>query len=157
MKFVYLVFLTVGCAQLLCVRGYAGQSSEQQSSKHASNGQSSDKRGMRDYGATNSHVPQQLGLKKSSNPAKEIPGNRQHSSSLHSTNFGQPLWGRVGSIQNKATANVVRVRPSSDVRRVAPSPKAARHRGANPAAIDGSSSRRRNTGTLDGRDMNRRP
>ena len=98
------------------------------------------------------------------NRPTQLPNNRERSASRNAMNFLQPGSDRSdgaamgGLIQNETVRNALRARASSGVRPALQSLNNARHRGPNPAAIGGSSnSDRRNTATVNGTRMNRKP
>lgn len=102
-------------------------------------------------------------LTKANRPV-HLPNNRERFASGNTMNLLQPGSGRSegaakeGLMQSGAAHNTLRNRPQSDVRPSAPLVTNVRHRGPNPATINGTAnSDRRNTATINGTRMNRKP
>ena len=184
MKAALLLFLAVNCAALMCGTGYAAPfsaTSQQQSSQSASKTANNDRQNgeqatpadggkdQRDGKPSGEHGESRNVSDKNhaskpgrlvkANRLEQLPNNHHRSASPDAANFRQPDSDISGSIQNEIANNAVHVRPRSGVvRPVVPSLNNARHRGHNPAAINGSANLdRKNTATIDGTRMNRKP
>ena len=184
MKAAHLLFLAINCAALMCGTDYAApsavasqQQSSQSASKTASNDQQNgeqaapadggkdqrDGRPLDEHGESH-HVSDK---NHASTPARlvrtnrlgQLANNRHRSASPDAPHFRQPDSDISGSIQNEITNNALHVRPRNGVvRPIVPSLNNARHLGSNPAAINGSAHLdRKNTATIDGTRMNRKP
>lgn len=183
MKAALFLFLAINCAALIWGTGYAapsGAESQQQSSHSASKTANNDQQSAEQAAPTDGGKDQRDGKPSgehgesrhvsdknhASRPARlvranrlgQVPNNHYPSASRDAANFRQLDSGISGSIQNETANNALHVRPRSGVRLVAPSLNNARHRGPNPAAINGSANLdRKNTATIDGTRMNRKP
>lgn len=184
MKASYLILLPIVCVALIYGTGHAApprpvsQQPSQSAPNTVSNGQGdggqaaaadSGDKAEREGKPSDEHGDRQRVSDK--NPrrghASQIGANRLTRPSNdrgRSTNFRRPALGRSGdpvkegSVQSGTVEHVLRVRPPNGLRRPVPSLDNARHRGLNPAAINGSaSSDRRNTATIDGTRMSRKP
>jgi hypothetical protein len=101
------------------------------------------------------------------NRSKQLPTSRKHPLPRNAASLRQPALARSGgaakgrSIQNETTNRAVPVRRTSvrsGVASLNPLPGIVRHRGANPAVVNGSAnSRNSNTGAINGTGMHRRP
>ena len=183
MKAAHLLFLAINCAALMCGTGYAAPSgavSQQQSSQSASktayndqqNGEQAapadggkDQRDGKPSGelGESRHVSDNHARKPArlvrANRLGQLPNNHHRSASPDAANFRQPDSDVSGSIHNEIANNALHVRPRSGVVRPGVSSlNNARHRGPNPAAINGSANLdRKNTATIDGTRMTRKP
>jgi hypothetical protein len=185
MKATCFLFLMIVCAALTPETGYAAQSdsaSQQAPSQSPANAISDHPPGGEHVAAADDS--KNLKDKKPSerqrkSPDKDDPFNRaslttsnrrnQTLNSRERSTSGMPMnlhrlgsdksgaSARGGSIHHETFNRAVPVRPAS-IRPRVPLPDNVRHRGANPAVIDGSAiSNNRNAGAIDGAHMNRRP
>jgi hypothetical protein len=189
MKTTCLLFLTINCAALMHGRGYAAPSNpaSQQTSpqsaaktvsddprdgehaapaddgKHQKDGKPSDEQRGHRHASDKNHPRSRASLTKANRP-KQVPNNRERSTSGNAMNLHQPGSAKSGGaakdglMQNETLNNALPVRPPTVVRPTVPLRTNVRHRSANPAVIGGSAtSDRRNTVAINGTHMNRRP
>jgi hypothetical protein len=188
MKATCLLFLAISCAALMNGTGYAAPSSpaSQQTSpqsavkaggddprdgEHATPaddgkhhyGKPSDAQRDHRHASDNGHPRSLASLTKANRP-KQLLNSRKAAIPGRAMNLHQPDSAKSGGAakdglsQNETVNNARPVRSPSVVRPSVPSLNNVRHRGANPAVVDGSASTdSRNTGAINGTRMNRRP
>ena len=153
MKATYLVSLTMSCAMLMQGTSYAVPSQPASAVSSTNLRHLSDKNGPRSRATlTAASRPQQL------------PNSRKRSVARNATNSHQPSSGKSGraatggSIQNETVNSAPSVRRPNAIRPTMLSFNTVRHRGPNPAVVGGTANPAcRNTGTINGTRMNRKP
>ncbi len=134
--------------------------------RHETGGKASDEQPDLRRASDKNHPPSrvsQTGLTKANRP-NQLSNSRQRSLSGNAMNLHQAGSDKSGSaakgglIQNETVHDAWPVRTSSVVRPTVPPFNDVRHRGPNPAVVGGSAnSDSRNTGSIDGTRMHRRP
>ena len=185
MKAISLLFLAMSFAALMQGTSYAApsqQTSAESSAKRASDHQhdaehaappdhgkrrkegnpSEEQRGPH-YVSGKNHPRSRASLSAANRP-KQLPGSRKRSIPGNAINLHRSASDKSGGaatgglIRNETVKKALPVRPPSVVKAAVPPLNNVRHRGPNPAVVGGSAnSDSRNTGTLNGTRMSRKP